>query len=185
MNDPIDLTQFEPSWRGYPPVPSRMSDGGFTSEKYRPAEIHDVETGTPPVVGFEDAPRSVAGGGGGVYSCTSLRLFSKLVSGTTELWHTAGQIGEELFEEASLGSLAGAAGKFFVATFTLVGDTATPTIGLLASLPSPTASLKYVLLGSVGDDESISLGACGANVSVCRNWFASSAPYYSMNVLTI
>lgn len=130
----------------------------------------------------ESVPRELRKAAAGSGTCDNLRLFSKDVGGTLELWHTAGQAGDELFDEASLGTLEDAYGKFFVVKFTLVDDTATATVSLESSLPTSTDSEKYVLMGRVSDAGSISGGACFANVEVCRDWFTPDAPLYGMNV---
>ena len=53
----IDLTQFEPSWRGYPNIPSRISDGGLVFQPSRAAEVSDIET-SPPLM-MESSPEIV------------------------------------------------------------------------------------------------------------------------------
>jgi hypothetical protein len=68
MNE-IDLTQFEPSWRNYPAVPSRISDGSLVFQPSRLAEVSDIET-SPPLT-METAPEIIPSGTTAVSVVTS------------------------------------------------------------------------------------------------------------------
>lgn len=138
--------------------------------------------------GFAYRARKSAGSNEESSTCGNLRVFSKSPEGQTtpHLFVGVGQVGNVIIgEDEDLGPIDSNKGKLVLAKVTLNGTDGTydAEIVALADAPSPTATVVHFLLGAVSEEGSVSQTACGPfTVTVCRNWYASEAPYFGMSV---
>lgn len=137
--------------------------------------------------GFTYRVRKSAGADQGT-TCGNLRVFSKLLEGQTtpRLFVGLGQIGNVIIDEdKDLGLIESNKGKVVLAKVTLNGTDGTyaAEVVVMADAPEPTATVVHFLLGAVSDEGAISQTACGpVSITVCRNWYASAAPYFGISV---
>jgi hypothetical protein len=138
--------------------------------------------------GFTYRVRKTSASDAGAASCANLKVFSSTPEGQTikRLFVGVGSVGTVVFDEdEDLGPLDGNKEKLILAKITLDGQDGTYEAELvaLADAPEPTETISYFLLGSVNKDGAISQHGCGpVSVTVCRNWYASEAPYFGMTI---
>lgn len=88
-----------------------------------------------------------------------------------------GQAGSEIVAETTV-----AYNNSIYLRVTLNGTTGTYTAAISTTYSS-SSTVQSILLGSSDADGIVSQSACGPfGVTVCRNWFASSSPYYGFAV---
>ena len=120
-------------------------------------------------------------------SCESFRLFSKINEGkkTPNLFVGKGTVGEDYYDtDTDLGSLDEASDNNVYIKIIMDGTDGTYTDEIVVdSGVVSDATTTYFQIGSVSADGVITQSACGPfYVTVCRNWFASEAPYYGITV---
>lgn len=118
-------------------------------------------------------------------SCGSFQIFTKTHAGQdkTNLFVSKGTAGNDTIDETDLGSLESNYGMNVYLKVTLNGSTGTyrSEVIVQAEDAENDEETTYILIGTVDDEGSISQEACGPiSIIVCRNWFASEAPYYGI-----
>jgi len=85
-----------------------------------------------------------------------------------------------------MGTVASLSGQMIFIVVTLNGTDGTYTAEVQngGTFPDATDTEKAIYLGSISDEGGITQGACGPlSVTVCRDWYASSAPFFNISVL--
>jgi hypothetical protein len=138
---------------------------------------------------------AVVEGGEGGEGCVGLNLYTKTVGvppeSTTQVWIGAGTVADIIPDglDPINGKLIASSGSGQVwARVTIDGQT-----GDIQSVevnggaaPPNTGTSRRIILGSYQISESsaqVSNFACGSvYANICRNWFASSSPFYSISL---
>jgi hypothetical protein len=131
-----------------------------------------------------------AGGGGD--SCVGLALYTKTVGENTQVWIDAGTVAGELpsgFDPAD-GKFIASGGSGSVWAEANINQTTGEVVSVAVtgggSTPNNTNTSFYYTLGYYeydGDSASvINYGCGGVEVTICRNWFAGTAPFYGVTL---
>jgi len=114
--------------------------------------------------------RFSAGGGGG---CNNFNLRFQ----DSSIKVGSGQVGWILVEEATVSP----GGNVYVQ---VTADGATGVLSAsISTTPSSTSTVKTILIGSSSAEGVVTQYACGPFAAqACRKWFASSAPFYELNL---
>lgn len=124
-------------------------------------------------------------GGAGSAICSNLALLTSRATpaDTPNLVISAGQVGDKVIEEKTLGTIDSNKGKNIFVKVTLNGTDGTYEVDIVNTSPVISATVKSFLLGVVDDQGRIYQYACGpVSVQVCRNWYAGAPPYYGITV---
>ena len=120
-------------------------------------------------------------------SCGSFQVFTKVNDGEEQpnLIVGKGVAGKDTIDETDLGSLESNYDMNVYVQVTLDGTEGTYESEVIAQAEDAENDDEtfHVLIGTVDDKGSIFQEACGPiSITVCRNWFASEAPYYGITV---
>jgi hypothetical protein len=130
-----------------------------------------------PTICDYDAPL----GGGGGNACNNLAV----IRDGDNVILTAGQVGDAGIDQQTIGTLAGSKGQYISAKVSLNGSDGTysASIEKSSSVPTGDDDTVYRALAYITPAGGIQQMACGPlNVTVCRLWYQSSAPYYGITL---
>ena len=194
------IIETAPSWekdgggvrgRTIAPIISGASLSGgiaeFVPQQFNQQRNETVQRAREPIADLTQIDR-----GGGVDSCVGLALYKKTIGTTTQVWISAGTVAGDLpsgFDPAEGKSIAGGGSGNVWAEVNIngtTGDIVSVAVTGGGTTPNDTDTSFYYTLGNysytVGVPTITNYGCGSLDVTVCRNWFASEAPFYGVTI---